>query len=207
MSELYSSLPEFQMDVLKEVGNIGAGHAATALSLLMNKPIDMQVPKVKFLPFEEIAEMMGGAEQVVVAIYLRVVGETPGHMFFLIETSSAKEMLKNLAGIMVEHDEEYSEMEASALCEIGNILAGSYLSSLADFTQLSMTPTVPAMAVDMVGAVLSYGLIQYGAMGEQALLIDTAFFEGQQHVEGHFLLIPDPGSFELMFEALGVPLE
>lgn len=207
MSELYNGLPEFQMDVLKEVGNIGAGHAATALSLLMNKPIDMQVPKVKFLPFEEIAEMMGGAEQVVVAIYLRVVGETPGHMFFLIETNSAKEMLKNLAGINVEHDEEYSEMEASALCEIGNILAGSYLSSLADFTRLSMTPTVPAMAVDMVGAVLSYGLIQYGAMGEQALLIDTAFFEGQQHVEGHFLLIPDPGSFELMFEALGVPLE
>jgi len=203
----YWELPEFHMDVLKEVGSIGAGHAATALSQLMNRPIEMTVPKVKFLPFEDIADLMGGAEQVVVSIYLRVVGDSPGHLFFIIEHDCAKELLRDLAGIPAVHDEEYSEMEQSALCEIGNILAGSYLSSLADFTRLWMTPTVPAMAVDMVGAILSYALLQYGAMGDHALLIDTALFAGTRRVEGHFLLIPDPGAFETLFKSLGVPLE
>ena len=98
-------------------------------------------------------------------------------------------------------------MEQSALCEIGNILAGSYLSSLADFTNLSMTPTVPALAMDMAGAILSYGLLQFGEMGDDALLINTTFLEGQNEVEGQFFLIPDPQSFAQIFEALGVPLE
>jgi chemotaxis protein CheC len=202
----YAQLPDFHMDVLKEVGTIGAGHAATALSQLLDKPIDMRVPQVRFLPFEEIVEILGGAEKVVVSIYMRVVGDCPGHLFFMIDRSGAKQLLRHLAGIHVL-DEAYSEMEISALCEIGNILAGSYLSSLADFTHLWMTTTVPSMTEDMAGAVLSFSLMQYGAMGDHALLIDTELFAGKRQVEGHFFLVPDPGAFEAMFKALGVPLE
>lgn len=97
--------------------------------------------------------------------------------------------------------------EWSALSEIGNILAGSYLSSLADFTSLQMSPTVPALALDMAGAILSYGLLQFGEMGDSALLIDTTFIEGQDEVEGQFFLIPDPDSFAKIFAALGVPID
>ncbi|WP_372516707.1 MULTISPECIES: chemotaxis protein CheC [Paenibacillus] len=192
------------MDVLKEVGNIGAGHAATALSKLLDKPVDMQVPKVRMVPFEEIADSVGGAEQVVIAIFLRVEGETPGNLFFILTLESSKKLLRNLVGIEVVHDEEYTEMELSALSEIGNILAGSYLTSLADFTNLNMSPTVPALAIDMAGAILSYGLLQFGQMGDQALLIDTKFLDGLDQVEGHFFLIPDPESFDKIFVALGV---
>ncbi|MFC5448362.1 chemotaxis protein CheC [Paenibacillus aestuarii] len=192
------------MDVLKEVGNIGAGHAATALSTLLDKPIDMLVPKVRMLPFEEICESVGGAETVVLAIFLRVEGDAPGNMFFIIHLESAKNMLRDLIGLNVQDDETYSELELSALNEIGNILAGSYLSSLADFTQLNMQPTVPSLAIDMAGAILSYGLLQFGQMGDQALLIDTKFLEGENEVQGHFFLIPDPESFEKIFSALGV---
>nr|WP_270878629.1 chemotaxis protein CheC [Paenibacillus aestuarii] len=195
---------DFQMDVLKEVGNIGAGHAATALSTLLDKPIDMLVPKVRMLPFEEICESVGGAETVVLAIFLRVEGDAPGNMFFIIHLESAKNMLRDLIGLNVQDDETYSELELSALNEIGNILAGSYLSSLADFTQLNMQPTVPSLAIDMAGAILSYGLLQFGQMGDQALLIDTKFLEGENEVQGHFFLIPDPESFEKIFSALGV---
>ena len=202
----YDQLPDFHMDVLKEVGTIGAGHAATALSQLMNKPIDMRVPRVRFLPFEDIVEILGGAEKVVVSIYMRVVGDCPGHLFFMIERSGAKQLLRHFAGIQVL-DDEYSEMEISALCEIGNILAGSYLSSLADFTRLWMTTSVPSITEDMAGAVLSFSLIQYGAMGDQALLIDTDLYAGRRQVEGHFFLVPDPGAFDVLFKALGVPLE
>lgn len=195
---------ELQLDVLREVGNIGAGHAATALSQLLDKPIDMLVPKVRMVPFEEIADSVGGAEQVVVAIFLRVEGETPGNLFFIITVDSAKGLLHNLASLAAGQGDDFSEMELSALHEIGNILAGSYLSSLADFTGLTMYPTVPSLAIDMAGAILSYGLIQFGQMGDHALLIDTQFWEGSDEVKGHFFLIPDPESFDKIFAALGV---
>ncbi|WP_370570220.1 chemotaxis protein CheC [Paenibacillus sp. JCM 10914] len=195
------------MDVLKEVGNIGAGNAATALSRLLDKPIDMAVPKVQLLPFEQIAETVGGSERVVLAVYLRVEGSAPGNLFFIMSPEAGKNLLHNLAGIEASASEQFSEMEQSALSEIGNILAGSYLSSLADFTRLSMTPTVPALVMDMAGAILSYGLLQFGEMGDDALLINTTFLEGQNEVEGQFFLIPDPQSFEQIFEALGVPFE
>ncbi|MGO4498717.1 chemotaxis protein CheC [Paenibacillus sp. 2RAB27] len=202
--DVFSQLQDFQLDVLKEVGNIGAGHAATALSTLLDKPIDMLVPKVRMLPFEEICESVGGAETVVLAIFLRVEGDAPGNMFFILDLDAAKNMLHDLVGLSLTDHEEYSELELSALNEIGNILAGSYLSSLADFTNLNMQPTVPALAIDMAGAILSYGLLQFGQMGDQALLIDTKFLEGENEVQGHFFLIPDPESFGKIFSALGV---
>ncbi|MEV5024733.1 chemotaxis protein CheC [Paenibacillus sp. LPE1-1-1.1] len=204
---LFSRFEAFELDVLKEVGNIGAGNAATALSRLLDKPVDMAVPKVSLLPFEEVAERVGGSEQIVIAVFLRVEGEAPGNMFFIIEEESARRILRQLLSMNIEEQEGYSEMELSALCEIGNILAGSYLSSLADFTQLTMAPSVPAIAVDMAGAVLSYGLMQYGEMGDSALLIETTFLEDRQSLEGHFFLIPDPESFEKIFRALGVVSE
>jgi chemotaxis protein CheC len=202
--DVFKDLADFQMDVLKEVGNIGAGHAATALSMLLDKPIDMLVPKVLMLPFEEICEIAGGAETVVLAIFLRVEGDAPGNMFFIVNLESAKNMLRHLIGFDMKGEDQYTEMELSALNEIGNILAGSYLSSLADFTHLHMSPTVPSLSIDMAGAILSYGLLQFGQMGDQALLIDTKFLEGENEVQGHFFLIPDPDSFAKIFEALGV---
>jgi chemotaxis protein CheC len=202
--DLFKDLADFQMDVLKEVGNIGAGHAATALSTLLDKPIDMLVPKVRMVQFERISDIVGGAEEVVLAIFLRVEGDAPGNMFFILNLESATKMLRHLIGIHEPLDEGYSELELSALNEIGNILAGSYLSSLADFTRLNMSPTVPSLAIDMAGAILSYGLLQFGQMGDHALLIDTKFMEGENVVQGHFLLIPDPDSFGKIFTALGV---
>ncbi len=197
----------FELDVLKEVGNIGAGNAATALSKLLDKPVDMAVPKVSLLPFEEVAERVGGSEQIVIAAFLRVEGDAPGNMFFIIEEHSARSMLEQLLSMKLQADAPYSELELSALCEIGNILAGSYLSSLADFTRLQLQPSVPAVAMDMAGAILSYGLMQYGEMGDSALLIETKFLEDHKSLEGHFFLIPDPDSFDKIFKALGVDTE
>lgn len=205
--DLFKYDKDFKMDVLKEVGNIGAGNAATALSQLLNKPIDMAVPTVQLLSFEEITESVGGAERIVIAVFLRVEGDAPGNLFFIMSPEAGKNLLQRLAGIEVLDDHEFSEMEQSALNEIGNILAGSYLTSLADFTNLSMTPTVPGLAMDMAGAILSYGLLQFGEMGDVALLINTTFLEGHHEVEGQFFLIPDPQSFAQIFEALGVPLQ
>ncbi|KAA9006413.1 chemotaxis protein CheC [Paenibacillus spiritus] len=205
--ELFKHSKDFKMDVLKEVGNIGAGNAATALSRLLNKPIDMAVPKVQMLTFDEITDKVGGAENLVYAVFLRVEGDAPGNLFFILTPEAAKNLLGRVAGMEASEEETLSEMELSALNEIGNILAGSYLSSLADFTSLTMYPTVPALAMDMAGAILGYGLLQFGQMGDDALLIDTTFLEGQDEIEGQFFLIPDPESFPKIFAALGVPFD
>ncbi|WP_195573204.1 chemotaxis protein CheC [Paenibacillus sp. 1001270B_150601_E10] len=203
----FESLGEFKLDVLREIGNIGAGHAATALSRLLDRPVDMDVPKVRLLPFEQIADEVGGAEQVVIAIYFRVEGDAPGHLFFMFELEPARRLLSDLLNVKIEDEDCFSDMDISALSEIGNILAGSYLSSLADFTHLTMTPTVPQLAIDMAGAVLNYGLIQYGEMGDCALFIDTKFLQEYRDIQGTFFLIPDPDSFGKIFAALGVPTE
>ncbi len=204
----FTKFGDFQFDVLREVGNIGAGHAATALSKLIQKEVDMKVPQVKIIPFDEVADCVGGAEALVATVFLRVEGECPGNMFFILDLDSARHLLTQMIGSeMKSEDDMLSEMEISALHEIGNILAGSYLSSLADFTQLNLQPSVPALAIDMAGAILSYGLIELGRTGDFALTIDTAFFEGNEQVKGHFFLIPDPDSLEILFRSLGVPLD
>ncbi len=205
--EILSKLEGFKLDVLKEVGNIGAGHAATALSQLLDKPIDMAVPKVQILPFEDIAEKVGGAEKIVLTVFFRVEGDAPGNLFYIMAPEAGKSLLNRLGAFEPTEGLDLTEMEQSALGEIGNILAGSYLSSLADFTNLAMSPTVPALALDMAGAILSYGMIQFGEMGDAALLIDTTFVQGNDEVEGQFFLIPDPESFNKIFTALGVPFE
>lgn len=206
--EMFRNLGEFSVDVLKEVGNIGAGHAATALSRLLNKPVDMAVPSVRMLGFDEIADQVGGPEQIVIATFLRVEGDVPGNLFYIMKPPAASKLISSLLGMESNStSEQYSDMELSALAEIGNILAGSYLSSLADFTNLNMMPMVPALAIDMAGAILSFGLMQFGQMGDGALLIDTMFLEGDEEVEGQFFFIPDPESFAKIFRALGVPFE
>lgn len=200
--ELFEST---QLDVLREVGNIGAGNAATALSQLMQTKIDMNVPMVKVLSFDRIEEYIGGGDKVVVTIFLRIEGDVPGNMFFMLDIASAKYLLRYLLGT-TEHADQFEEMEISALQEIGNILAGSYLSALADLTKLELVASVPAISIDMAMAILGYGLIELGREGDFALVIDTTLTNGDEKVEGHFFLIPDPKSFRTLFTALGVPL-
>jgi len=202
----FTNFGDFQFDVLREIGNIGAGHAATALSQLMQKAIDMKVPQVRIIPFDEVADCVGGAENVVVTVFLRVEGDSPGNMFFILDMDSARHLLTQITGIDKEVG-EWEELQISALHEVGNILTGSYLSSLADLTKLNLQPSVPGLAVDMAGAILSYGLYALGQSGDFALTIDTAFFEGNEQVKGNFFLIPDPESLPILFRSLGVPFD
>jgi chemotaxis protein CheC len=208
--ESWNQFQDIQLDLLKEIGNIGAGNAATALSSLVQKSIDMRVPNVKLLSFDEITESVGGPEEVVVSIFLRIEGDIPGSMFFFLDQAAAKKLLNSiLKESMESEDDFFTEMEISALQEVGNILSGSYLSALADFTKLNLQPSVPALAIDMAAAILSYGLIEVSKAGDFALMIDTSFLDingnKDKNIKGQFVLLPDPESFSKLFEALGVP--
>ncbi|CAM3918712.1 cheY-P phosphatase CheC [Geobacillus stearothermophilus ATCC 7953] len=196
------------IDILREMGNIGAGNAATALSMLLNKKIEMAVPRVQIATFAEMMELIGGPEQVVACVYLRVEGEAPGNMFFVLPPDQAEKFVRRMTGDgSFSFQGEAHELGRSALQELGNILAGSYLSALADFTRLNLHPSVPALAIDMIGAVLSFGLLELSRVGDCAILIDTAIYDDRrpnESINGHFFLLPDPESFSIIFRALGV---
>ncbi|MFB5660544.1 chemotaxis protein CheC [Alteribacillus sp. HJP-4] len=202
----------FYLDVLKEAGNIGAGNAATALSSLLNRKIDMSVPSVRIVEFEEITKLAGGEEKIVAATFLRIYGEAPGTMFLIIPEQEAVRLAAAMIGQAAGKQWEIYEddLAVSALQELGNILAGSYLSALSDFTNINMQPSVPAMAVDMAGALVGAGLAELSAFADYAIIIDTEVREeGRQRgsVFGQFFLLPDPDSFHKIFAALGVQID
>ena len=205
-------ITSLHLDVLKEIGNIGAAHAATALSDLLNKKIDMRVPKVEMVSFNDMMELVGGSENVVVGIFLRIEGDAEGSMFFVLPIEQGNRFIRRLI-----NDESFdfspppvSELGLSAMQEMGNILSGSYLSALSDFTGLKIYPTVPGLSVDMFGAIISIGLIELSHISDHVIVINTSILDDEQEqgdkesVRGHFFLLPDPDSFEAIFQALGV---
>lgn len=205
MSIRVQDLSALQLDALREIGNMGAGNAATAFSTLLNKRIDMTVPQVALLPFDKVADSMGGAESLVAGVYLEITGGAPGKILFILPSSSALVLVDMLTGSTHEEGAvDLSEMDQSALMEIGNILTGAYLNSLSAFTGLTLLPTIPALAYDMVGALINEVLIELGEVDDYALIIETEFYETSETVKGHFFLIPSPGSLQIILDRLGV---
>jgi len=197
-------LKGIHFDILKEIGNIGAGNAATALAQLLNKKIEMNVPKVNILPINEIPEVFGNIEDLVVVVYMRLTGKITGNILFVLGEQDALKLLNMLVGQDIDSLLELDEMQKSAMLEIGNIITGSYISALSDFIKMPMIPSVPAISIDMLGAVLSTPLIEMYYKGDTALLIETKFMDNENHLKGHFILIPDPKSIGVVFTALGV---
>ena len=204
MTEDIIDLSPVQLDVLREIGNVGAGNSATALSQLINRRIDMNVPKVSVVPLDEVPDLVGGPETIVVGVFLRVYGKAPSNILFLIPRESAFALVDTLLGRERGATDELDAMDESALMEIGNILAGSYLNAFYTFTGMSMLPSIPALAVDMAGAILNVVLVQLGGMGDHALLIETNFVAEDRSINGHFFLVPDPGSLSSIMNAVGV---
>ena len=189
-------------DVLKEIGNIGAGNATTALAQLMQCKVDMSVPQVKMLEFKEMGEIMGGEEVIMAGIYLGIEGDITGSIMFLLEKQTARHLVDKLMGMQAEGD-EFSEMEFSALKEVGNIITGAYLNSLSALTNLVIYPSIPDLTVDMAGAILSVPAIQFGELGDKMLLIQTQFFD-ENVLDGYFILVPDLDSYGKILSALGL---
>lgn len=204
MADAISELNSFHLDVLKEIGNIGAGNAATALAKLLDKRIEMKVPQIRIMKFSEVSDVLGGAETPVVGILLRIQGDISGSMMFILDTPSSRLLVNILMGKPLETDLNLDEMTCSVLNEIGNILAGSYLSALSDMTGLKIVPDVPALAMDMAGAILSVPAIEFGKTSDTVLYIENIFMDGQDSVIGDLFLIPDDMSYGKLLKALGV---
>lgn len=191
------------LDVLKELGNIGAGNATTAISEMLGMRLNMEVPKVKLLTFQQLGSAISDEDEIIAGIYLELYDDLVGNMMFLLNMDSAYYLVNRLMGRDESYKEPFSEMDLSALKEIGNIITGSYLSALSKLTQLSISPSVPFLAIDMAAAILSVPGIQFGQYGDNALLIETEFGDDVK-LNGFFILLPEPDSYEKILSALGI---
>lgn len=193
-------LSSLQMDALREVSNIGTGNAATALSMLLDQKIDMTVPSINLIELSTLFDQVG--EDEVAGIVVRVLGDIPGSILIIFEKEVALDIIKLLTG---KDENHFSELGCSALCEIGNILSGSYMNAISQFTGLSAIASVPAVSYDMLNAILATTFVESGQYDEYILDIETLFLnENNGEVGAHFYYIPVPGSIEKILETIGV---
>jgi len=199
----FQNMDSLHLDVLKEIGNIGAGHAVNALSLMLGKKIDMAVPKVNILEFKDVSKVLGDPEELVFGVLVPFEGELNGMMMFIFKLESARILINALMGSHITDVDEFGEMDISALKEIGNILSGSYLSALHSLVGKKVGPSIPNLAKDMAGAILSVPAIEFGIYTDQVMFIESVFDAGTPTV-GYFILVPDEESFKIILKALGV---
>jgi len=206
MSEMsFDEINEKYFDVLKEIGNIGAGNATTAIANMLNLRMDMSVPNVELMDVESIGTAIGSEEQIVVGIMLGVETDINGSMMYLMDIPSAHHLVNRLMMRDPDYNEDFDEMDLSALKEIGNIISSAYLSALSGLTKLTITPTVPYISIDMAAAILSVPAIQFGMVGDKALLINTKIGD-DMGINGYFILMPEGDSYEKILVSLGLPV-
>ncbi len=196
---------EMYMDVLREIGNIGAGNATTSLASMVNAKIDMNVPKVELMEASQLSSAICPEDEIIVGIFLEVTHDITGSMMFLMKMDSAHYLVNRLMGKSEDNQDPFDEMDLSAMKEIGNIIAASYLTALSGMTNLTISPSVPYIAVDMAGAILSVPAIQFGQFGNNALLIETEFGDDYM-IEGYFILMPEEDSYAKILSSLGIQM-
>jgi len=199
------ALNEMQLSALSEIGNIGAGSAATALSGILSDKVTLSVPELQIIDVGGMAKILGGPENEVAGILVNMRNDVEGMLLFLLERDFVNLMSGVLLEKGIEDFSEISEIDLSAMAEIGNILAGSYVSAISTLTGLDIRLSTPEIAVDMVGAILGYPAAQFGEMGDRLLFIEENFFSGQNRIKSHLLIMPKPDSLDRILKHMGVP--
>ncbi|MFT8887832.1 MAG: chemotaxis protein CheC [Ethanoligenens sp.] len=200
----YENLSDEEKDVLREVGNIGGGNAATALAALLSGRVDMSVPDLQIVDVSHVTEILGGPEQEIVGILVTMEGEVSGMLMFLLDKHFTRLLINLLLDKKIESFEHINDMDLSALKEIGNILAGSYINAIATLTGLHISLTPPEIAIDMAGAVLSYPAALFGITSDKMLYIEEDFIREDDNIRSHLLIMPDPESLSNILRRLGV---
>jgi len=201
-SELKLGLME--LSVVKEMTNIGLGNATTALAEMTGKAFNMSIPEVESISLEEIPGLLGGVEQFAAGIYMPIEGDVSGHIGFLLPWPSVQTLWRLLLGSEPSEPHEVSEMDASTILEIGNIINGSFLNAIADMTNLSMHATPPLLAIEMTGAILDTIAVEASAYDHVALAIRTVISDFEGSFEGFFVYIPSVGGLRTLFSSLGI---
>lgn len=199
-------LKEIQLDALREVANIGAGHAATALSQLTDRRIMISVPEINVTRIEDVPDLLGDPEEIVTAVLMHMLGDLTGRTLLLLPQSDARLLCDMLLRKERGTTTDFSELEQSSLKEAGNILGGAYMNALSDFMGMMLLPSVPSLVIDLAGAVLTSSMLNFGVDRDFVLCVETEFHfhDAGQSLTGHFLLLPDVPSLNAIFDAIRI---
>ena len=198
------SLKSIQLDALRETANIGAGHAATALSQMTGSTIMIKVPSITVASIEDLPAQIAPSEEPVAAVLMHMLGDLSGRTLLVFPRPTVMRLVELMLRRPVGSSMELGEMEASAIKEAGNILSGAYMNALSDFLGMMLLPSPPTLVVDLSTAVISSALAEFSADPDAILCVENEFMltELQHTLRGFFLLLPDPVSLQVMLRAL-----
>ena len=194
-----SELDEFERDMFREIGNMGASYSANSLSEIMNKKVEIKVPDFDILPLEEFPRVVGGGEEIVAGILVKFQGDISGYLMMFYQFEHALNLADLLLGKEIGTTKELDEMDISAIQEVGNIMASSFANAIADFTKLKITPTPPAFTIDMAESLLNYLIVELGQTTEKAIFFYTDFIIPPNEILGHLFLSPNEESLKVIF--------
>lgn len=197
------SLDATQLDALREVGNIGAAHAATALSEMTNRTILISVPEVRITPLEEVDRLIGEPDDIVAAVIMKVVGDVTGRMIQIFPGETAVRLTSMLTNAPEpEFPGGFDEIHRSTLREIGNIVVGAHLNALSNFMGMLLIMSAPAVAVDMAGAIMTTSFLNFGDSKDYVFCVTTEMTMGEEQLHAFFLLMPDDASLQVILREM-----
>ena len=204
MIKTFDELSSLEIDTLREIGSIGTGNAATALSTLLKREVRITLPEVRIMGYNEAIEWIGGPEAVTAGVLVRMSGQMNGIMLSVQQLEFVNLVLESMVGTKISGYEELDDMGRSALVEVGNITISTFINALSGLSDISLELTVPAFAVDMQGAILAVPMAEYGGMSDYLMTIGGNFVCDGKQVPCHLLLSPDLRSLNFLLRKLGV---
>lgn len=200
----YNDLSSLQIDTLQEIGSIGTGNAATALSQLLDCEVRITTPEVRIMGYNEAIEWIGGAEEITAGVLVKLGGQINGIMLAVQKLDFINQVLQSMMGQQIEDYMGLREMECSALIEVGNIMISTFINALSGLADVDVELTVPAFTVDMQGAIMAVPMAEYGGQSDHIMTIGGNFLCNGKQVPCRLLLSPDIRSLTYLLEKLGV---
>ena len=198
MIKNYDQLTSMEIDTLREIGSIGTGNAATALSQMLGKEVRITMPEVRIMGYNEAIEWIGGPEAVTAGVLVKMVGDVGGIMLSVQKLELVNFILETMLGQGIQSYEDLEELQQSALIEIGNIMISAFVTALSGLAGIDISLTVPAFAVDMQGAILAVPMAEYGGMSDYLMTIGGNFVCNGQEIPSHLMLSPDLRSLDFL---------
>ena len=200
----YEEMNKIALDVFKEIGSIGTGNAATALSNTLSEKISMSLPEVNIMDYNRVIEFLGGPEKIISAVMVHLSGEFSGIMLYLLDMDFINFVFEKLGLGKVSCFEEFDEIKSSAVSEVSNIIISSYVNAIAHLSGISINLSVPSMTINMLGGIMSVPMIEYGYITDKLMMVGGNFILNNNEMSSNLILMPDIKSLNFLLKKLGV---